>query len=58
VPVTHILVGLVEVLHILWHNVAGGDVSAATKPPLAGDAVPLLSLKVPVCVRVGWGGWE
>lgn len=47
IPVADILVCLVEVLHVLLHNVARGDVSAATKPPLAGDAVPLLRLKVP-----------
>lgn len=39
-PVTDILVCLVEVLHVLWHHVAGGDVSATTKPPLAWNAVP------------------
>jgi hypothetical protein len=56
VPVAHVLVGLVEVGHILRDHVAGGDVSAAAEPPLAGDAVPLLGLKVPG----GWGrrGWE
>lgn len=47
VPVAHVLVCLVEVLHVLLHHVAGGDVSAAAKPPLAWDAVPLLCLKVP-----------
>ncbi len=40
------LVHAVEVAHVLLHNVVGGDVGAAAKPPLAGDALPVLSLKV------------
>lgn len=49
----HLLVGAVEVGHVLGHHPVGGDVGAAAKPPLAGDAVPLLRLKVP-----GRGGGE
>ena len=46
-PVADVLVCLVEVLHVFRHHVAGSDVRAATKPPLARDAVPVLCLKVP-----------
>jgi hypothetical protein len=41
-----------EVLHIFLNNVAGGDVSAATKPPLAGDAVPVLCLEEPAGIKM------
>lgn len=52
----HVLVCAVEVLHVLLVHVGGGDVGSATKPPLAWDAVPLLSLKVPAgCSRASPG---
>jgi hypothetical protein len=36
-----------EVLDILGDHIDGGQVGAAAKPPLPGDAVPLVRLKVP-----------
>lgn len=41
------LVCAMEVLHVFLHHVARCDVSATTKPPLAGDAIPVLSLEEP-----------
>ena len=48
IAASHLLVGAVEVLHVLGVEVRGGDVRAPPKPPLTWDAVPLLGLKVPV----------
>jgi hypothetical protein len=36
-----------EVLHILRNHIAGSDVSATAKPPLARHTIPVFSLKVP-----------
>ena len=36
-----------EVLEVVSVDVGRGDVCAASKPPLAGDAVPFLCLKIP-----------
>ena len=46
VAVAHLLEGAVEVLHVSGVDPVGRDVGAAAKPPLAGDAVPVLSLEV------------
>ena len=43
----HLLVGAVEVLHVVDVQVRRRDIGAATKPPLTREAVPRLSLKVP-----------
>ncbi len=42
------LVCAVEVAHVLFIKVGRRNVGAPAKPPLAGDAVPLLRLKVAV----------
>ena len=54
------LVGAVEVAHVLLIHVGGGDVGAAAKPPLAGDALPVLGLKVAAQGEGGvrWHWWQ
>lgn len=41
------LVRSMEVFEVISIDVGGGDISAAPKPPLTWNAVPLLCLKVP-----------
>jgi hypothetical protein len=46
-----LLIGAVEVLHVVEVEVGRGDVRAAAEPPLRGDAVPSLRLKVPAYLK-------
>ena len=39
-------------LHVLYIQVRGSDIGASTKPPLSGQSLPLLSLKVPKGQRI------
>ena len=41
------LVGAMEVLHVLFIQIRGRDISASSKPPLPRDAIPFLHIKSP-----------
>lgn len=54
-PVADLLIGAVEMLHVLLIEIRGGNVGTSSKPPLARQAIPLLCLKVSI-VEVHCGG--